>query len=327
MEKLMRIFAMMLMVSAMILAGCSKSDDDEEPTPAPTPKFEILKDYMINNNMDIDVVVSSWIIDAAGVNAKGVADFYIMDIRGIDDYNAGHIEGAVHSSLGTIVADAAAATKSILVVCYTGQTAGHAVVALRLSGYADAKVLKWGMSGWNSTLSGPWNNNIGNTASDYPSSWAAAPGNITSPVVYSTVPNIQSTSSDGAIILAERVAALTTNGFNGVNNTDVLANPTDFFINNYWAEADVAEYGNIQPAYRLNPFTLAGESYKNLDPTKAIVTYCWTGQTSSMMTAYLYVMGYDAKSLKFGVNGMIYDNLHSHKFSTPGTDYPLVPTK
>ena len=322
----MKIFAMMLMVLAFAFAGCSDKDDDD-PTPAATPKFEILKDYMIANNMDVDVVLASWITDAPSVNAKGAADFYIMDIRSLDAFNAGHIEGAVHSSLGTILADAAAATKPILVVCYTGQTASHAVVALRLSGHADAKVLKWGMSGWNSTLSSSWENNVGNTAADFPSNWAAAPGNITSPIVFSSVPNIQSTSSDGAVILAERVAALTANGFNGIDNTVVLANPTDYFINNYWTEADVAEYGNIQPAYRLNPFTLAAETYKNLDPSKAIVTYCWTGQTSSMMTAYLYVMGYDAKSLKFGVNGMIYDNLHSHKWAVPGTDYPIVPTK
>jgi rhodanese-related sulfurtransferase len=56
---------------------------------------------------------------------------------------------------------AASATKPILVVCYTGQSAGHAVVALRLSGYSDAKVLKWGMSGWRSDLAGPWEGNSG----------------------------------------------------------------------------------------------------------------------------------------------------------------------
>lgn len=326
MEKLMKIFMMVLMVSAVMLAGCSK-DDDEDPTPAATPAFEILKDYLIANNMDIDVVIKSWNISAADVNAKGSDAYHIMDIRAVDAFNAGHIEGAVHSSLGTIVADAAAATKPIVVVCYTGQTAAHAVIALRFSGHADAKTLLWGMAGWTSALSAPWTSNIGDEANNYPSAWAAAPGNITAPLVFADIPNIQSTSTDGAVILAERVAALTANGFNGVDNVAVLGAPTDYFINNFWDEADVVEYGNIQPAYRLKPFTLALETYKNLDPSKAIVTYCWTGQTSSMMTAYLYVMGYDAKSLKFGANGMIYASLHSHKYAEPTMDYPVVPTK
>ena len=122
----------------------------------------------------------------------------------------------------------------------------------------------------------------------------------------------------------ERVTAMTANGFSGIPSGEVLANPTDYFINNYWAEADVVEYGNIQPAYRLQPFTLADETYKNLDASKAIVTYCWTGQTSSMVTAYLKVLGYDSKSLLFGTNGMIYSNLESHQFTVGAIDYPLV---
>lgn len=290
-------------------------------------KFEILTDYLIDNNMDFDHVINAWITDANTVYTSGPENYHIMDIRSYNDYASGHIEGSVHSSLSTIVADAAVTTKPILVTCYTGQTSAHAVIALRLSGFADAKVLKWGMAGWNSALSSPWTSNIGNAAHIYPSSWAAPPGNITSPLIYSGIPDIESTSSDGATILAERVSALTANGFNGVSNVDILSAPTNYFINNFWDEADVVEYGNIQPAYRLKPFTLAAATYKNLDPTKTIVTYDWTGQTSSMISAYLCVIGYDAKNLNFGVNGMIYDDLISHKYTMPGTDYPLVTSK
>lgn len=325
MKKFVKYFVFILLASAMVFTSCSK-DDDDPPTPTVTA-FNIMTDYMIANNMDVDVVINGWIIDADGVNAKGTDAYYIIDIRSQEVFDESRIEGAVHGSLGTILEDAALADNPILVVCYTGQSASHAVIALRLSGYTDAKVLKWGMSGWNSSLSAPWNDAVGNTAVEYASSWAAAPGNITSSIVFSTLPNIQSTSSDGATILAERVAAMIANGFSGILNTDVLANPTDYFINNYWTEADVVEYGNIQPAYRLNPFTLADETYKNLDPSKTIVSYCWTGQTSSMLTAYLHVLGYDSKSLKFGVNSMIYDDLHSHKWAEPETDYPIDTTK
>jgi hypothetical protein len=33
------------------------------------------------------------------------------------------------------------------------------------------------------------------------------------------------------------------------------------------------------------------------------------------MAAYLSVIGYDAKTLLFGANGMIYDELEGHKWS------------
>ncbi len=58
MEKFVKYFMFVLMVSAVILAGCSKSDDEEEPTPTPIAKFEVLKDYMVANNMDVSTVIS-----------------------------------------------------------------------------------------------------------------------------------------------------------------------------------------------------------------------------------------------------------------------------
>ncbi|MCK5168329.1 MAG: hypothetical protein KAQ75_00510, partial [Bacteroidales bacterium] len=97
-----------------------------------------------------------------------------------------------------------------------------------------------------------------------------------------------------------------------------------YFINNYWGATDVATYGNISGAYRINPLTLAGEEYIYLDPSKDVVTYCWTGQTSSVITAYLYILGYNSHSLKNGSNSMIYDDLTSHKWdATAITDLPV----
>ena len=326
MEKFVKYFMFTLLVSAFVLAGCSKSDDDDNnPTPVGPTKYEVLKDYLVANNMDVDVIVSGWITTAADVNAKGSDDYHIIDIRQQADFDAGHIEGAVHATLGGILDAAQGATKPILVACYTGQTAAHAVAALRLSGYSDAKVLMWGMAGWTKSLAAPWTSNIGDDAIGN-ANWIAPPGNITPSAEFSA-PTIESSFSTGADILAERVDALLANGFNGISNDDVLSSPANYFINNYWAITDVEHYGNIAGAYRINPFKLADNSDKYLDPSKTVVTYCWTGQTSSMLTAYLWVLGYNAKSLLFGTNGMIYSNLESHKYAEPQTDYPVVPTK
>ncbi len=327
MKKFVKYFMFILMVSAVVLAGCSKSDDDEEPTPTPTAKFDVLKDYMIANNLDVSTVISGWNVMPQDVNAKAPSDYFIIDIRAQEDFDAGHIEGAVHSPLADILTIAEGSTKQILVVCYTGQEAGHGVIALRLSGYSDAQILKWGMCGWTDDLAGKWNSNTGDAAVDH-SSWIVPPGAITSPAEFAD-PVLESSFTEGADILAERVDALLANGFgaNVILNSAVLGNPSDYFINNYIAATDVEHYGNITGAYRLNPFTLADGTYKNLDPSQTIVNYCWTGQTSSMLTAYMYVLGYEAKSLKWGMNAMIYSNLTGHKWNMLGLNYPVVPTK
>ncbi|MBN1650706.1 MAG: rhodanese-like domain-containing protein, partial [Bacteroidales bacterium] len=141
--------------------------------------------------------------------------------------------------------------------------------------------------------------------------------------------SISSASTSGEGILAERVNYMLTNGFKGINAADVLTAPSSYFINNYWAAADVETYGHISGAYRVNPLTIEGGEINNLNPDKTIVTYCWTGQTSSMVTAYLNVLGYNASSLKFGTNSLIYDDLAaSHQWvSTESKDYPLVSSK
>jgi rhodanese-related sulfurtransferase len=322
MKKLLNYAIIFALLPFLFLASCSDDDNNNDDNQS-TDKFTTLKEYLVNNNMDIPDVLSGWIIDADQVNAKSADEYYFIDIRQSADYNSGHINGAVNSTLGNILDAAANADKPIVVVCYTGQTAGHAVLALRLSGYSDAKVLKWGMSGWNSGLSSRWNDGVGNVAIGS-TNWAAAPGDIAASVDYNKYPTITSSFDDGANILNERIQVLLSEGFNGVSNTSVLNDPLQFCINNFWDATDVEDYGNIKTSYRIKPLSLAGDEIKNLNPDKQVVTYCWTGQTSSMMTAYLKVLGYDAVSLTFGANGMIYDNLTGHKWSVPTTDYPIV---
>ncbi len=114
------------------------------------------------------------------------------------------------------------------------------------------------------------------------------------------------------------------NGFKGVPNGDVLADPSTFYINNFWDLVDYDHYGSINGAFRVKPLSITDDLMKYIDPDKTAVTYCWTGQTSSMVTAYLNVIGYNAVSLKFGTNGMIYSVLESHKFVTPTVSRPVV---
>ena len=322
MKKFLNYFIVLMIVPALFLGGCKKTDDTPE---AEKGNFNTLKTYLIENSMDLPDMLNGWIVSAEGIHDK-LGDYHIMDIRSAADFANGHIEGAVNSTLANIVNDAKDVTKQIVVVCYTGQTASHAVIALRLSGHPNAQVLKWGMSGWNEVFAGPWNSNVGNTADDYPNSWTT---DATAEIKDFEYPGWETTVTDGAEILKDKVNEMLQNGFSGISSTDVLTAPSDYFVNNYWAAADVEHYGHIKGAYRIKEdLSLASGGIKNLDPSKTIVTYCWTGQTSSMVTAYLKVLGYNTKSLKFGTNAMIHDKLESHKWG-PGAimDYEYVTGK
>lgn len=299
-----------------MVAGCG---DDDNPSSSSSETYENLTTYMADSELDLPNVLSSWIIGASSV-VDNEASYYIIDIRSATDYASGHIEGAVNSTLGNVLETAASSGgKPILVACYTGQSAGHAVVALRLSGYPDAKVLKFGMSSWSSDFD-KWSPNTANAGVGNPN-WTTAA--VAAAKTFG-VPDISSSSSNGAEILQERVAAMLAGGFKGVAASAVLDDPDSYFINNYWSQVDVDHYGHIDGAYRImENLSVTAGGFESLDPDETIVTYCWTGQTSSMITAYLTVLGYDAVSLKFGSNAMIYDNLEGHKWTVPA-DYTYV---
>lgn len=308
MKQFQKIIFLMAILPFLFVTSCK----DDDPAPA-TDNFTVLSDYLVANDLDLDDILIDWIKPAPAPEdlATFITDYKIYDIRELDDYNLGHIEGAIHSSLGEIVDDANGVTDRVMIACYTGQSASHAVVALRLSGHTTAVVLKWGMSGWTADLSTKWEANSGAVNGVYGIShnnWT----NVSTPTYDEFAhPTFTTTSTDPATMLVERVKVMTDKGFQGVSSHTVIDTPADYFINNYWAQADVDRLGHIAEAYRINPLKLATDEFKNLDASKKVVTYCWTGQTSSMITAYLTIMGYDATSLAYGVNSLIWSDLQA----------------
>ncbi len=289
MKKLTFFFIALFLIPTLFLTSCKKENEEVFDAQA------TLTEYLVAQDLDLNKILDGFVMAApadGNVSAK-----YVIDLRSATDYAAGHIAGSHRVDLANILTEAALADKDILVVCKTGQTATYATTLLRLSGFPSAKALKWGMSGWNTALDA-WTPNVGSIADGH-ANWttAAAP----TPLTFET-PDFTSASTNGAEILKERVASVLAGGFISVTATDVLNNPSNYFINNYFGEADYLAFGHINGAYRINPLLISGNQVKFLDPSKRIVTYCYTGQTSAAITAYLRVIGYDAASMLFGMN-------------------------
>lgn len=311
MKKLTLIFIGLFLVPTLFLTSC----DEGEESVYVEPTFTTLKNYMINNGYDTSNIITNddgekFVVAAPATDDYDafIAKYYIIDIRSSDDFNNGHIYGAKNVAFSTILdegANAASAGKPALVVCYTGQTACYATALMRMYGYTNTRALKWGMSGWNETTAGSWNSKIGAEEANGHANWSydSAPSNL----VFSD-PDITSLKTDGEEILKSRVELVVSEGFKTASGTDVLNNPDDYFINNYFSETDYGSFGHIAGAYRILPLTLADNSYLNLDSSSSVVTYCYTGQTSAVMTAVLRVLGYDAYSMTFGMNGIYNTN-------------------
>lgn len=298
--------------------------------PVETPEidhYKVMTDYMKANNLDLNKMTDTWVIDANTLNTQGTSNFHIIDLRSAADFSTkGHIQGAINSTLANVLTAAQGATKPIVVTCYTGQNAAVAVAALRLSGFPTARILKWGMSSWNPALDA-WTTNVSNQGKGH-ANWSTT-NTIKTPVLFSlpVLDKTQFTAADttGAKILAKRVQYMLSQGFKGVNAVDVLTTPTNYFLVNYWTEANVNQYGHIKGAYRLNETLLLGDGMKNLDPASKVTVYCWTGQTSALVSAYLNVLGYDAWGIKFGANAMINADLQANQWKASEIkNFPIV---
>lgn len=328
---LRKLFYLTLILPVLFLnTACS---DDDNGTTEPEPQVnesEVLVEYLEANG-DFMNTGAPALVEASEVHTDVITDqnYHIIDIRAEEDYNAGHIEGAVNVKHTEIIdyfenqinpAD----YPKIVITCYSGQTAGYTTGLLRLLGYDNVYDLKWGMSSWNTECANSWEPNLSNeyatqfTQDSYPKPEAGE------------MPELNTDMEDGAAILRARAEALLAEGGFDMANTyagEVYADLEGHYIVNYWAQ-DHYDWGHIEGAVQYTPneaFKLATD-LKTLPTDKPVVVYCYTGQTSAHAAAFLRLLGYDAKSLVFGVNGMAYDNMPAHKFN-PDTeihDYDYV---
>lgn len=75
----------------------------------------------------------------------------LIDVRGADEYAAGHIDGAVLMPLDTLSASYAQLPRNVrlVVYCRSGRRSAQAVAFLQAHGYRLAVTLEGGITAWN----------------------------------------------------------------------------------------------------------------------------------------------------------------------------------
>jgi rhodanese-related sulfurtransferase len=325
-------YLLYLFIAATIMfvnVGCS--EDDDPVTPPTINETEELIKYLEGTDGGYINNAAPAVVSASSVNTDILAgaNIAIIDVRSGADYAIGHIQGAVNVAIADIVTyyknnNLSSKTK-VIVTCYTGQSAGLAVAALRLSGFSNVSSLKWGMCSW-----------------AYPTSWNNAKlYGQTTPITKQMTANAKNTAGSlptftstgkttGAEIFESRLATVLTEGFTaiGITRETVYANLSNYYIVNYWPAAEY-DQGHIEGAIQYTPkndLKLA-TFIKTLPTNKTILVYCYTGQTSAQVATYLRILGYDAKSLQFGANRLFYDTVPASKWNeaTEFMNYPVVP--
>ncbi len=283
----------------------------------PTPEFEAMATAgaaYINDTGSCPGIISAQTV------FDNLDDYTVIDIRARSAYDMGHIHGAYHSSLATLIDDLndIPNDKPYVIACYTGQSAGHAKIAMEMLGFEDVYSLLFGMSSWNTSLD-YWSVNCGDNL--------AAPEieNQNDGLTVHTFPEITGSVED-------RVESMLAAGYKGKSYSSIQDNLSDYFVINYFGVADYEGTGtsgvpgHIPGAFQFTPYQSLGidQMLSNIPADMPVVVYSWTGQTESQLVAYLNMCGYEAYALKFGANNLFYSDLTAHKWGPVYMhDFPL----
>lgn len=314
------------MAGLLALAGCAHM----APQPQVASETEILLDYFETHG-DFFHDGPSFVMSAQTLRTNLLTrpqQQYLIDIRSPEAFDRGHIPGSVlvdFKDLHTHVKGIDAASyENIVLICFAGQATGYAAALLRALGYSNAISLKWGISSWSHVFAQEsWLRNISNARADEFVSTPSPPKNPPGPL-----PTIATGKTTPQAILEARVDQLFQEGFGPVMlGHCCLFN--EFYINggfytiNYWTPELYHNPGHIPGAINYPPAEkpFQRSTYlATLSTSVPNVLYCFTGQTSAYVSGYLRILGYDARSLLFGANSMIYDKMRENK--VPNTFIP-----
>lgn len=213
---------------------------------------------------------------------------FILSIRQADVYGEGHIEGAYLAAWGTDLAEKVAmlpTDETVYVYCYSGQTAGQAVALMNMLGI-DAVSLKSGYN-FGATATEGYEAYVSTEAAELPDAGAEFDADV---LAY--VQNYFNTVADNANFITAAADAKTLIEAGEMTVVDIRT-------------ADDYAAGHIEGAISL-PYG-AGMDFSGLSMDDKLLVACYSGQTAGQTVAIMKALGYDAVSLKSGMNGWVAD--------------------
>lgn len=314
MKKILYIFIPVLFVLFTVV-GCKTGNDTRnkevlaltEATPTGT-ESEILVDFIEKAGNYINRAEAPGLIPATEVNAN-LKNYLVIDLRDSLAYQSGHIPGSVNVGMDKILSYLeskvyAPAYPKIVLVCNSGQTAAYTTSLLRLIGYGNVYALKYGLSSWSEDIAESfWKAKVNNNFA----SKIETKGN--SKAAKGKLPEIKTGETSGYAIARKRVEEILAKGFTGVTikPEELFEKTSEYYVVNYWPmnEYVIAHVpGAVQ--YQPKKSLIRSEELLTLPTSRKIVVYCYTGQNSAYVVAYLNALGYDALSLSYGANGFMH---------------------
>jgi rhodanese-related sulfurtransferase len=323
-----------IVILAIMISSCGNRPNENATEQLKDQSKQLLQ-YLVENGDYINSSDAPAVITAASVFDRLEKNILIIDLRKPDQYFAGHIEGAVNVQpkelfdYFTKQIDAPS-FEQIVLICGRGQLSAYLNGFVRLLGYNNTFSVRYGMSGWNAEFAKTgWNLVVSDTLDgklEQTPQPKKAMGSLPAVIMQQAPPQW---------LLRERIQILMQQKADTflISLKEVLENPDNFYIINYWPESSYLNPGHIAGSVHYEPrkaFRLEADLL-TLPTDKPVVLYCYTGHHSAHAAAFLRVLGYDAYSLAYGANSFIHSHLskteqnQNHFWSAAQIhQYPLI---
>jgi rhodanese-related sulfurtransferase len=292
----MKKFLITLLTVSLLLSGllisCTQKEAPAEVQAAPAVQVNTLEDavngYFENKPDNNYMIAQKDIVDMV----KAGENMVILDIRKADDYAKGHLKGAInvpwgmelYNQLKYIPRD-----KDVYVTCYSGQTAGQAVLLLNVAG-VSARSIKYGWKLGISKVEGV--DAVTETEAhllDTANTWETdSTIDAAYKAYYEEFASLKGTPFASNIVSEENAKKIL-----DAEDSDVV------FVSIRQAK-DYA-IGHIETATNMPWGKGMNEMFASLPADKKIIINCYSGQTAGQTIAGLKLLGYDAVSLKSGM--------------------------
>ncbi len=310
-------WSILLLLLIFVANACTKSTQQQEKAQtAVADESAALLEFFVQNGDYVNSPLAPAIIAAGDVYNNRDKNILVIDLRSIEQFDAGHIENAVHVDPANVYdyftnTIDPPAFEQIVFVCAKGQVSSYVSGIMRLLGYDNTYSMRFGMSSWNKELAqSGWDKSIGNEMEGKMEFTEVKKHEKTH------LPKIETGGSSGLEIANLRAQELL-----NVNQTDfligfqdIIENPGKYYTISYFSEEEYKELGHLPGVAQYTPRESLSEKTDLLTlPTdQPVAVYCNTGQQSATVAAYLRMLGYEAYSVKFGANSFIYDSMRKN---------------
>lgn len=307
--KMNKLWFVLAFLPILFFSSCKNKPEEQVKS---SDKFEVLIKFLeenkdIVNSKDVPFYVHSDVV-FSGLKKN----FLIIDLRDSADFRSGHINNSVNILPENILdyfenRINPSAFDTIVLVCNTGFKSAFTALCLRYVGYNNVYPLKYGLSEWNKSI-----------AESY---WLSNLNDIDPELIDTTTyqknlvgkyPKIISSLTNPEDILYERVRILLKGNYEDyfISLNDILGHEENYYLLSYWPE-DRYKKGHLKNSVQYQPkSSLKTDKFLNTLPIeKTIVVYCYTGFHASQVTAFLRIIGYDAKALRYGSNSFMYSTI------------------